>query len=57
MIRVEIIIRNPENPDKGYIITSTDRCTWIEILEDGEGMEIDSQNFFNCIDTFYKENF
>lgn len=56
-MRTLVIIRNPEKPDKLYEIEMRDRDTvWIG-TEEGEGMELDNQALFDCIDKLYKENF
>lgn len=57
MIKVEVILRNPKDLTKIYIIDYKDEnSVWISDGS-GEGAEFNSQKFYDAIDRFYKDNF
>jgi hypothetical protein len=54
---IKILIQNPKSHGDEYYEISTDKDgVWIG-TQDGEGMQVSSQQFFDGIDKFYKENF
>lgn len=58
MILFELKIINPDDPEKHYLIHSSDdeKKVWIA-KEDGEGGEFHDWQLFKAIDQFYKDNF
>ena len=54
---MELIIRNPENPEKFFALSPmADGGVWI-CKEDGEGMGIRNQLLFKSLEKFYSDNF